>query len=92
MLLLGISLSIGGDFAEQRLLQVMSSQKIKEGKVGSGVIAAGLGLLISLVYWFGYSLFLSLGYTGTIPPIIAPWIVPILFAGVSVYLYSQVPE
>jgi lipopolysaccharide export system permease protein len=92
MLLLGISLSIGGDFAEQRLLQVMSSQKIKEGKVGSGVIAAGLGLLISLVYWFGYSLFLSLGYTGTIPPIIAPWIVPIVFAGVSVYLYSQVPE
>jgi lipopolysaccharide export LptBFGC system permease protein LptF len=35
---------------------------------------------------------LSLGYTGTIPPIIAPWIVPIVFAGVSVYLYSQVPE
>lgn len=92
MLLLGISLSIGGDFAEQRLLKLIASQKIKEGAVGSGIIAAGLGLMISVIYWFGYSLFLSLGYAGTLPPIVAPWIVPIMFAGVSVYLYSQIPE
>ncbi len=92
MLLLGISLSIGGDFAEQRVLQIFSSQKIKEGTVGSGIIAAGLGLLISLIYWFSYSLFLSLGYAGTIPPIIAPWIVPAIFAVVSIHLYTQIPE
>ena len=92
MILLGISLSIGGDFTEQRVLQIFSSEKIKEGAVGSGIIAAGLGLLISLIYWFGYTLFLSLGYAGTIPPFIAPWIVPLIFAGVSVYLYSQIPE
>lgn len=92
MLLLGISLSMGGDFAEQRLLKLVSSPKMKEGAFGSSIIAAGLGLLISLIYWFGYSLCLSLGYTGTIPPIVAPWIVPIIFAGVSVYLYSQIPE
>lgn len=92
MLLLGISLSIGGDFVEQRVLQIFSSQKIKEGTVGSGIIAASLGLLISLIYWISYSLFLSLGYAGTIPPIIAPWIVPLIFGAVSVYLYSQMPE
>lgn len=92
MLMLGISLSVGSDFAEQQILQLFSSQKIKEGTVGSGIIAAGLGLLISLIYWFGYSLFLSLGYAGTIPPIIAPWIVPTIFAWVSIYLYTQIPE
>lgn len=92
MLLLGISLSIGGDFTEQRILQLLSLQRIREGTMGSGIIAAGLGLLISLIYWFGYSLFLSLGYAGTIPPLIAPWIVPMIFAGVSMYMYSQIPE
>ncbi|HAK89851.1 MAG: hypothetical protein A2077_02610 [Nitrospirae bacterium GWC2_46_6] len=92
MLLLGMSLSLGGDFAEQRLLKLIASQKVKEGAIGSGIIAAGLGLAISLVYWFGYSLFLSLGYAGTIPPVTAPWFVPLAFAGVSVYMYSQIPE
>ncbi|BCB95228.1 permease YjgP/YjgQ family protein [Dissulfurispira thermophila] len=92
MLLLGISLSLGGDFRGHWLLKLISSQKIKEGTLGSGIIAAGLGLLISLVYWFGYSLFLSLGYAGAISPLIAPWVVPIIFAVISVYLYSQIPE
>ncbi len=92
MLLLGISLSIGGDVSEQRLLKIFSSQKVKEGAMGSGIIAAGLGLLISLIYWFGYTLFLSLGYAGTIPPIVAPWIVPFIFGAVSVYLYNQIHE
>jgi lipopolysaccharide export system permease protein len=92
MLLLGISLSVGGDFAEQRFLQLFASQKIKEGAVGSGIIAAGLGLMISLIYWFAYSFTLSLGYAGAIPPLVAPWFVPLAFAGVSVYMYSQIAE
>lgn len=92
MLLLGISLSIGGDASEQRLLRILSSQRAKEKAAGSGTIAAGLGLLISLIYWLGYTLFLSLGYAGTIPPIIAPLIVPVIFGAVSVYLYNQIQE
>lgn len=92
MLLLGISLSIGGNASEQRFLKIFSSRKVKEGAMGSGIIAAGLGLLISLIYWFGYTLFLSLGYAGTIPPIAAPWVVPFIFGAVSVYLYNQIQE
>lgn len=86
MLLLGISLALGG---EQRIFQKIFPQK---SQTHGGVIAAGLGLLISLIYWFGYSLFLSLGYAGAIPPYIAPWIIPSVFAAVSVYLYRQIPE
>ena len=86
MLILGISLSVGG---EQRVFQ-----RILQGKSNTqgGIIAAGMGLFISLVYWFGYSLFLSMGYAGAIPPVIAPWIIPSVFAVISVYLYSQIPE
>jgi lipopolysaccharide export system permease protein len=92
MLLLGIALSLTHDFSEQKLLKIISIKKIKEGTFGGGIIAAGLGLLISLIYWFGYSFFLSLGYAEVVPPIIAPWIIPIIFGCVSFYLYSQIPE
>jgi lipopolysaccharide export system permease protein len=87
MLLLGISLSLGGAFHKNFREKIMEG-----GRLGSGIIAAGLGLLISLIYWLGYSFFLSLGYAGTIPPVSAPWIMPALFAAGSIYLYSQIPE
>lgn len=86
MLLLGMSLSVGGE--QQKFHKIIHMGAGKHG----GVIAAGLGLFISLIYWFGYSLFLSLGYAGAIPPVIAPWIVPSVFSVISVYLYSQIPE
>lgn len=87
MLLLGISLSM-----------VDVTQRIFKAKLfsrpgsGSGMIAAGAGLLISLLYWFGHSFILSLGYAGTVPPLIAPWVLPFIFAVFSIYLYSQIPE
>jgi lipopolysaccharide export system permease protein len=87
MLLLGMSLSLGGAFHKNFLERIM-----EEGRVGSGIITAGLGLVISLIYWIGYTFFLSLGYAGTIPPVSAPWIMPALFAAGSIYLYSQIPE
>lgn len=86
MLLLGISLSAGSD--QKALRGIIPARFATHG----GLIAAGLGLVISLFYWFSYSLFLSLGYAGAIPAAVAPWIVPALFAVVSVYLYSQIPE
>lgn len=86
MLLLGISLSIGSDHrALQKILHAKSSSH-------SGIIAAGLGLTISLIYWLGYSVFLSLGYTGAVNPFVAPWIMPLVFAVISLYLYYQIPE
>jgi lipopolysaccharide export system permease protein len=60
--------------------------------VGSGLISAGLALLICLFYWFGYTFMLSLGYAGIIMPVIAAWIIPSLFAILSLYLFVTVPE
>ena len=90
MLLLGISLSIGGD---QRLLQQLFQFRILQNvKSHAGVVSAGIGLLISLAYWLGYSFFLSLGYPGTLPPVLAPWIIPVIFSGISAYLFLNIPE
>ncbi len=80
MLLLGISLSAGVDSIS------------KKGKTAGGIVAGGLGILISIIYWISYTFFLSLGYAGTIPPFIAPWIMPVLFSAGSLYLYNQIPE
>jgi lipopolysaccharide export LptBFGC system permease protein LptF len=86
MVLLGIALSIG-DVARHLL-----HGKVAGPHSHAGVLAAGLGLLISLAYWFGHSFFLSLGYAGTISPAIAPWIIPLFFGVLAVYLYRQIPE
>jgi lipopolysaccharide export system permease protein len=89
MLLLGISLSIGG---EQKGIEKIFRTKSQGTHSNAGVVSAGLGLLISVFYWLGYSFSLSLGYSGTVPPIMAPWIVPVLFSFVSLYLYFNIPE
>jgi lipopolysaccharide export system permease protein len=62
------------------------------GKIGGGLVTAGLGLLISLFYWMGYTLSLSIGYAGFIPPVLAAWTVPFLFGALSVYLFMKTPE
>lgn len=71
------------------LLGIALSSRFRKGK---GLITAGLGLLISLGYWLGYTFFLSIGYAGIIPPVLAAWIVPSLFGGLAVYLFIITPE
>jgi len=62
------------------------------GKFGGGLFTAGLGLLISIIYWFTYTLTLSMGYAGVVPPLIAAWFMPFVFGVVSVFLFKRIPE
>jgi lipopolysaccharide export system permease protein len=62
------------------------------GTFGGGLFAAGLGLLISTIYWFTYTMTLSLGYAGVIPPFFAAWFMPFVFGVVSVLLFKKIPE
>jgi len=55
-------------------------------------LSAGLGLLISLVYGFSYTFFLSMGYAGILHPLLAAWIMPGVFSLLSVYLFLTIPE
>jgi lipopolysaccharide export system permease protein len=60
--------------------------------LGGGLFSAGLGLLLSLCYWFGFTLSLSMGYAGILPPLLAAWIVPLVFGSAAVYLFIKIPE
>jgi len=62
------------------------------GRSRSGLVSAGMGLLISLVYWFGYTFSLSMGYSGVLPPLLAAWLVPFLFSAFAVRLFLKIPE
>ncbi len=62
------------------------------GLVGKGLFIAGLGLFISIIYWFTYTFMLSMGYAGIVPPVISTWLVPVLFGTVAGYLFSKIPE
>lgn len=57
-----------------------------------GLAAAAVGLLISLFYYFGYTMMLSLGYSGILPPVAAVWAVPSAFGAVAAYLFAGIPE
>ncbi|MDP2168479.1 MAG: LPS export ABC transporter permease LptG [Thermodesulfovibrionales bacterium] len=57
-----------------------------------GLLAGAVGILISLLYWFGYSMSLSLGYASILPPFAAAWLAPVLFSAIAVYLFMTVPE
>ena len=61
-------------------------------QVGGGLFAAGLGLFISLIYWLGYTLMLSMGYAGIAPPLLSVWAMPLLFGTAAVYLFRKIPE
>ncbi|MEW6002622.1 MAG: LptF/LptG family permease [Nitrospirota bacterium] len=59
---------------------------------GGGLFAAGLGLFISLLYWLGYTLMLSLGYAGIVPPFLSAWTIPILFGIAAIFLFVKIPD
>ncbi len=61
-------------------------------RTGGGLLATGAGVSISIAYWLFYTFMLSMGYAKVIEPVIAPWIVPVMFGTVSVYLFRRVPE
>ena len=60
--------------------------------MGSGLFTAGMGLAISLLYWFSYTFALSVGYAGIVPAFVAAWTVPLTFGSSAVYLYATMPE
>jgi len=59
---------------------------------GGGIRAAGLGVIISVLYWLLYSMSISLGNTGFLQPWLAPWISPLAFGIAGSVLYWQIKE
>ena len=65
---------------------------VLNSRLGGGLKAAGLGIVVSICYWLIYSISASLGNTGAIPPWLAPWIGPVLFSTGGGYMYLRIRE
>ncbi|RJQ14691.1 MAG: YjgP/YjgQ family permease [Nitrospiraceae bacterium] len=59
---------------------------------GGGIKAAGLGVLVSVVYWLLYSINISLGNTGVLSPWLATWITPALFTLAGSFMYLKIRD
>jgi lipopolysaccharide export system permease protein len=57
-----------------------------------GLAATAIGLVISLFYFFCYTMMLSLGYAGILPPLVAAWTMPLVASAASVFLFRKIPE
>jgi len=57
-----------------------------------GLFAATFSLIFTLAYWFGYTILLSMGYAGIVPPLLAVWAMPVAFGALSAWLFIQIPE
>lgn len=59
---------------------------------GGGIRSAGLGVIVSVIYWLLYSISISLGNTGFIKPWLAPWLSPVIFCIAGSIFYMQIKE
>lgn len=59
---------------------------------GGGIRAVGLGVIVSVFYWLIYSVSISLGNTGALPPWLAPWISPLAFGIAGCVMYLRIKE
>jgi len=58
---------------------------------GAGIaVGIALCIIISLAFYLVYSLSISYGQAGTLPPVLAAWFGNIIFAMVGVYLFLSV--
>ena len=70
------------------MIGIFLSLKSRSGK---GIISAGAGILISLVFWFVYTMALSFGFAGVVSPVVAAWSVPVSSTALGLYLYFRIP-
>jgi len=61
-------------------------------KWGGGIRSAGLGVLVSVFYWLIYSVSISFGNTGMVPPWFAPWIGPVIFGITGGIMYLKIKD
>lgn len=74
------------------IMLVLGLSLASRGEMKSSIVITASGIAISLIYWFGYIAMLSLGYTGILPPSLAPWLVPVVFGVIAAYLFIKIPE
>jgi lipopolysaccharide export system permease protein len=60
--------------------------RARDGRTGRDLLIA---FVITFFYWLGYSVSLSLGQNGTIPPVIAAWLPSAVFGVLALFLLKR---
>ena len=63
-----------------------SVSRSREGRLGKDLLIA---FTITFFYWLSFSVSLSLGQNGTVPPILAAWLPSVIFGLLAVYLLQR---
>lgn len=74
------------------LVMVVIGLSVASMRRFGGLLATGIGLLITALYWMAYTLSQSMGYAGILPPVASAWVTPAIFSALAVYLFLKVPE
>jgi len=74
------------------LIVLVLGVSVAASRTIGGLFAAAFSLLITLSYWLGYTLSLTMGFAGIVPPVIAVWAMPVLFGCFSTWLYTRIAE
>jgi lipopolysaccharide export system permease protein len=60
-----------------------------QGKRGGIAVGVAASVSLAFIYLLVFQLVVSIGYTGSLPPILAAWVPNILFGMMSLYLFAH---
>jgi lipopolysaccharide export system permease protein len=66
------------------------SFSLRSERSGGLTQSMGTGIVIGFSYWFVYAFSLSLGRSGTIPPLLSAWLANIIFSIAAGFLFLRV--
>ncbi|MEI8173316.1 MAG: LPS export ABC transporter permease LptG [Deltaproteobacteria bacterium] len=68
----------------------ISFSLMKTERSGGIMQCIGVGIVIGFSYWVVHALFMSLGRSGTIPPVLSAWIANLILGSISIVMYLRV--
>lgn len=87
MMILGISIPLG---AYEKLESLFA--RTRGTQSAQGALLVGIGILLMILYWVIYSVFIFLGYSKILPPLLSPWITPVIFGALSIKLWLSIRD
>jgi lipopolysaccharide export system permease protein len=68
----------------------ISSSLIRSERSGGIMQCIGIGIVIGFSYWIVHAFAMSLGRSGTIPPVLSAWIANLILGSISIAMYLRI--